>query len=299
MKTTTSSTTRQKQRDIVSEWKRYIIARMFKDRAGVYHPFVLNNLVQERASTPDDTTAQRRRILTTVCETSTVVLNPEFSKSHPKRHLATSSCGIIVLPATTSVGCHHLHGFVRSPRAHPHAVQVVAAALMVAFHTKNCWVSDATELQQDGKSLDYLAKTWKVEHRDWNALEFLPALVFKRLVDAETSVLTQPKPPPKPVIDRWTTPRLVTRKEPLMTNNTVQKLKKAFAEASDDQRRELQKSLKASLRDTATDNSTNVGFRTTVDDKTMLRELAISANTSVSSICRTTISDALRQSFGG
>ena len=283
MKTTTASTTRQKQRDIVGEWKRYITARMFKDRTGVYHPFALNNLVQERASTPDDTTAQRRRILTNVCETATVVLNPEFSKSHPTRHLATSSCGIIVLPATTSVGCHHLHGFVRSPRAHPHAVQVVAAALMVAFQTRNLWVSPVTELQQDGRSLDYLSKTWKEEIRDWDALEFLPAHVFKRLVDAETSVLTQPQP----------------KKEPPMTNNTVQKLKKAFAEASDDQRRELQKSLKASLRDTATDNSTNVGFRTNIADKRMLRELAISANTSVSSICRSTITDALRQSFGG
>ena len=144
---------REHQRTIVGEWKRYITARMFKDRAGVYRPFVLNNLVQERASTPGDTIAQRRRILTTVCETSTLALNPSFSKSHPTRHRAEDSCGIIVLPATTSNGCH-LHGFIRTPRAHPHAVQVVAAALMTAFRTKNCWVSDSTELQQDGKSLD-------------------------------------------------------------------------------------------------------------------------------------------------
>jgi len=182
---------------------------MFKDRAGVYHPFVLNNLVQERASTTGDTTEQRRRLLTRVCETSTLYLNPTFSKSHPKRHLATESCGIIVLPATTINGCH-LHGFIRSPRAHPHGVHVVAAALMTAFRTKNIWVSGATELQQDGKSLDYLSKTWKQEQRDWSALEFVPALVFKRLVNMETNVLT--KPPPKPVINQWT-PRLVTRRK--------------------------------------------------------------------------------------
>ena len=199
---------REQLRTVVGEWKRYIVARMFKDRAGVYHPFVLNNLVQERASTPYDTTAQRRRILTRVCETATLYLNPTFSKSHPKRHLATESCGIIVLPATTSNGCH-LHGFIRTPRTHPHGVQVVAAALMIAFRTKNIWVSDVTELQQDGKSLDYLSKTWKQEERDWSSLEFVPALVFKRLVNMETNVPTKPKP--KPVINQWT-PRLVTRR---------------------------------------------------------------------------------------
>ena len=200
---------REHQRTIVGEWTRYITARMFKDRAGVYHPFVLNNLVQERASTPGDTIAQRRRILTTVCETSTLYLNPTFSKSHPKRHLATESCGIIVLPANTSNGCH-LHGFIRSPRAHPHAVHVVAAALMIAFRTKNIWVSDSTELQQDGKSLDYLSKTWKQEDRDWSSLEFVPALVFERLVNMETNGVSKPKP--KPVINQWT-PRLVTRRK--------------------------------------------------------------------------------------
>ena len=200
---------REQQRTIVGEWKRYIIARMFKDRTGIYHPFVLNNLVQERASTPGDTTAQRRRLLTTVCETSTLYLNPSFSKSHPKRHLATESCGIIVLPAININGCH-LHGFIRSPRTHPHAVHAVAAALMIAFRTKNIWVSDVTELQQDGASLDYLSKTWKQENRDWDALEFVPALVFKRLFDTETSVPTKPKP--KPVSNQWT-PRLVTRRK--------------------------------------------------------------------------------------
>ena len=124
----------------------------------------------------------------TVCETSTRALNPSFSRSHPTRHRATDSCGIVVLPATTSNGCH-LHGFIRSPRAHPHGVQVVAAALMIAFRTKNCWVSDATELQQNGASLDYLSKTWKSEYRNWDALEFLPAHVFKRLVNMEIKVL--------------------------------------------------------------------------------------------------------------
>ena len=79
----------------------------------------------------------------------------------------------------------------------------VAAALMIAFRTKNIWVSDVTELQQDGKSLDYLSKTWKQENRDWKALEFLPAHVFKRLVKLETTPIS----PPDPLI-----PRLVTRR---------------------------------------------------------------------------------------
>ena len=194
---------REQLRTVVGEWKRYITARMFKDRTGVYHPFVLNNLVQELASTPYDTIAQRRRILTTVCETSTLALNPKLSKSHPERHPASESCGIIVLPATTING-PHLHGFIRTPRTHPHGHHVVAAALMIAFRTKNIWVSDVTELQQDGKSLDYLSKSWKQEERDWSALEFLPAHVFKRLVNIETTPIS----PPDPLI-----PRLVTRRK--------------------------------------------------------------------------------------
>ena len=200
---------RHQQQTIIGEWKRYIVARMYQDRTGSYYPFALNNLREELASTTHDTIAQRRRILTAVCETSTLALNPEFSKSNPERHPASESCGIVVLPATTINGCH-LHGFIRTPRAHPHGYQVVAAALMTAFQTKNIWISDVTELQQDGRSLDYLSKSWKQEHRDWNALEFVPAHVFKRLVDAETSVIT--KPPPKPVINQWT-PRLVTRRK--------------------------------------------------------------------------------------
>ena len=182
---------------------------MFKDRAGVYHPFVLNNLIEELASTPYDTIAQRRRILTTVCETSTLALNPSFSKSHPTRHPATESCGIIVLPATTSNGCH-LHGFIRTPRTHPHGVQVVAAALMIAFRTKNIRVVDATELQQDGASLDYLSKTWKQETRDFDALDFIPARVFKCLVDLETNGVRKPK---SPAISKSVAPRLVTRRK--------------------------------------------------------------------------------------
>jgi len=171
-------------------------------RRCLYHHFALNNLVEERASTTGDTAAQRRRLLTRVCETSTLVLNPTFSKSHPTRHPATESCGIVVLPATTINGCH-LHGFIRTPRAHPHGYQVVAAALMTAFRTKNWWVPDVTELQQDGASLDYLSKTWKQEDRDWSSLEFLPARVFKRLVNIETTPIS----PPKPVIARLVTRR--------------------------------------------------------------------------------------------
>ena len=193
---------RQQQQTIIGEWKRYIVARMYQDRTGSYYPFALNNLREELASTTHDTIAQRRRLLVTVCETSTLALNPKLSKSHPERHPASESCGIIVLPATTINGCH-LHGFIRTPRAHPHGVQVVQAALMTAFKTKNCWVPDVTELQQDGKSLDYLSKSWKQEHRDWNALEFLPAHVFKRLVNIETTPIS----PPDPLI-----PRLVTRR---------------------------------------------------------------------------------------
>ena len=54
---------------------------------------------------------------------------------------------------------------------------------MVAFQTKNLWVSEVTELSQNGASLDYLGKTWKAETRDWHALEFLPAHLFRRLTN--------------------------------------------------------------------------------------------------------------------
>jgi hypothetical protein len=83
-----------------------------------------------------------------------------------------------------------------------------------------------------------------------------------------------------------------------MTDNDLEDIKNSLADASDDERRKIQKFLKSSLPD-ASDNRTCVGFRTSIDDKTLLRQLATSSNTSVSSLCRTTIRDALRQNFGG
>lgn len=82
-----------------------------------------------------------------------------------------------------------------------------------------------------------------------------------------------------------------------MTDDDVKVLKNAFADATAAQLRDIHLFIKEAIPD-ATDNRTNVEFRTTVADKTMLRELAISANTSVSAICRSTISDALRRNFG-
>ena len=82
-----------------------------------------------------------------------------------------------------------------------------------------------------------------------------------------------------------------------MTENELKHLKNSLAEASEEQRRELQKYLKASLPDD-TDNRSHVGFRTTVDDKSLLNQIATRANTTISALCRTTMRDALRQSFG-
>ena len=82
-----------------------------------------------------------------------------------------------------------------------------------------------------------------------------------------------------------------------MTDDDIQHLKNSFADASDEQKRELQKYLKASLPDD-TDNRSHVGFRTTVDDKSLLNQIATRANTTISALCRTTMRDALRQSFG-
>ena len=176
-----SATTRQSHRAVVTEWKRFLEARMFKDLSGTYVPFALNGMVEERAAT--DTAAERRRMLTNVCEIATLALNPTFSKSHPTRHRASSSCGVIVLPATTAAGSPHLHGSLRLPKSHPHARSVVAAALMSTFQTRNLWMNDVSELEQDGASLDYLAKTWKTETRHWEDLEFVPAHVFARLTE--------------------------------------------------------------------------------------------------------------------
>ena len=81
-----------------------------------------------------------------------------------------------------------------------------------------------------------------------------------------------------------------------MTDDDLQDLKNSFADASDEQRRDLQKFLKGTLPD-ASDNRTCVGFRTSIDDKTLLNQIATRANTTVSALCRTTIRDALRQSF--
>ena len=82
-----------------------------------------------------------------------------------------------------------------------------------------------------------------------------------------------------------------------MTDNELKHLKNSLADASDDERREVQKFLKASLPD-ASDNRTHVGFRTSTNDKSLLSQIAIRANTTISALCRTTVREALRQNFG-
>ena len=82
-----------------------------------------------------------------------------------------------------------------------------------------------------------------------------------------------------------------------MTDDDLEVLKNSLADASDDERRELQKHLKASLPDD-TDNRTCVGFRTSMDEKSLLNQIATRANITISALCRTTMRDALRQSFG-
>ena len=82
-----------------------------------------------------------------------------------------------------------------------------------------------------------------------------------------------------------------------MTDDDLEHLKNSLADASDDERREIQTFLKASLPN-ASDNRTCVGFRTTVDEKSLLSQIASRANTTISALCRTTMRDALRQSFG-
>ena len=177
----TTAATRQTQRDVVTGWKRFLETKMLMDVTGTFIPFVLNGMVEADTATASDTAAQRRRMLTNVCESATLALNPTFSKSHPTRHRTADSVGMIVLPATTAAGTQHLHGFLRLPRSHPHARSVVAACLMSTLQTRNLWMNDVSELAQDGASLDYLSTTWKQEHRDWDSLEFVPAHVFARL----------------------------------------------------------------------------------------------------------------------
>ena len=82
-----------------------------------------------------------------------------------------------------------------------------------------------------------------------------------------------------------------------MTDNDLEDIKNSLADASDDERRKIQKFLKSSLPD-ASDNRTCVGFRTSMDDKSLLNQIATRANTTISALCRTTMRDALRQSFG-
>ena len=82
-----------------------------------------------------------------------------------------------------------------------------------------------------------------------------------------------------------------------MTSNELKHLKNSLADASEEQRRDLQKYLKGTLPD-ASDNRTHVGFRTTRNDKSLLRQIAMRANTTISALCRTTVREALRQNFG-
>jgi hypothetical protein len=83
-----------------------------------------------------------------------------------------------------------------------------------------------------------------------------------------------------------------------MTNDELDDIKNALAEASDDQKRDVARRLHEDLPTSDTDNRTHVGFRTTLADKSALHRIATAANTTVSAICRSAMRAALHQSFG-
>ena len=83
-----------------------------------------------------------------------------------------------------------------------------------------------------------------------------------------------------------------------MTSDELDDIKNALAEASDDQKRDVARSLHEDLPTSDTDNRTHVGFRTTLSDKSALHRIAAAANTTVSAICRTAMRSALRQTVG-
>ena len=82
-----------------------------------------------------------------------------------------------------------------------------------------------------------------------------------------------------------------------MTNDELDDIKDALADASEEQRRAIAQLLRKNLPPDS-DNETHVGFRTTLADKGALHRIAAEANTTVSAICRTAMRSALRQSFG-
>jgi hypothetical protein len=153
---------------------------MAADTTGEYFPFVLQNIRDERSA---DILAARRRTMARVCDVTTLALNPAASRSHPSRRPASASVGAIVLPATTINGTH-AHGFLRVPREHRCALDIIAAILRLGFRTDNLWLSRDTELEQmaqDGGSLPDLAADWKREVRHWDELDFIPVGLFRRL----------------------------------------------------------------------------------------------------------------------
>ena len=174
-------------RTVVSSWTDWILDRMSADTTGRYHPFVLQNIRDERSV---DVIAARRKLMSQACDVTTLALNPTSSRSHPARRDATLSVGVIALPATTINGTH-IHGFVRVPVAHRCAIDIFAAILRLGFRTNNLWFSRVTELDQiAGKregSLPYLASDWKKEVRHWDELEFIPAGLFARLDRCQTN----------------------------------------------------------------------------------------------------------------
>lgn len=181
------------------------------DLGGLYYNFVLRTTAATAAWTHKAIYKHFRRI----CEKSTVRAFPHFSKSHPQRHPADQSFGVIVVPANSASGVLHDHGWIRIPRAadlsprnvwihdHNQRKQISAPKALADFVNEvlygdrspfsgfgtSLWIHHVNGRAQcdtehdPGPGFSYLLKTADGEIRQWANAEHVPNLVFKRLYD--------------------------------------------------------------------------------------------------------------------
>jgi hypothetical protein len=194
--------------DAYSAWTRRL---RINDRGGLYFHFALRTSAGFAAWTHNSATLFRA--FRQACEQVTLQAFPHFSKSHPQRHPADQSFGMIVVPAISASGMIHDHGWIRVPVtadvrpcdfdidennrpltiSGPTALGQFVSEILFSPHSPyrgrgtSLWIHHVDrQAQCDTQSdpdpgLTYLRKVADGELRQWANAEHVPHLVFRRL----------------------------------------------------------------------------------------------------------------------
>ncbi len=194
----------------VADWVRESVEH---DRAADYYSFALNTTLPGSAKFIP---AFRQ-----ASQTATVRLFPSFSRSHPERHDAMSSVGVIVIPAVSASGRLHFHGWIRMPCSAsqtPKRLGIFENGVRIAiqapeglvtlvdtlvydndapFNARSAgftslWIAhrdgQAVSTRTNGFGFKYLLKTADGELRMWSEAEFIPKMVFARVAEKTQAI---------------------------------------------------------------------------------------------------------------